>query len=109
MKNEIAAGRRLTVTAAAAITGGQFVVKGSAFGVASSTVAIGEQTELQLGGVFNLPKETGTAWTQGDVIYWDATNSRMTKTSSGNTKVGVAYDDAASAATTGNVRLNGSF
>ena len=40
--------------------------------------------------VSGAPKATGEAWTVGQAIYWDNTNKRMTKTSSGNTKVGRA-------------------
>ena len=38
------------------------------------------------------------AWTPGDALYWDATNNRLTKTSSGNTLFGHALQPKASAA-----------
>jgi predicted RecA/RadA family phage recombinase len=58
-------------------------------------------------GVYSLPKATGAAWTEGQVLYWDDTAKKITGTSSGNTKVGCAAAAAASGDTTGLVRLNG--
>ncbi len=49
------------------------------------------------------------AWTAGDIVYWDAGNTRFTKTATGNTKAGVAAADAGSGAgvVTGDVFLTG--
>lgn len=47
------------------------------------------------------PKATGEAWSPGDTLYWDNTNSRFTKTSSGNTKCAHALAAALSADTVG--------
>lgn len=44
-----------------------------------------------------MPKAGGLAINPGDVVYWDATNSVINKTSSGNTKAGMCVEAAASA------------
>lgn len=71
---------------------------------ATGTVLIGPANGE--GIVEGLAKHTGEAFTQGQYIYWDATNLRLTGTSTGNTRAGRAADAAASAATTANLILN---
>lgn len=56
-------------------------------------------------GVFNLPKAAGSAWAQGDSLFWDATARALTKTSAGNVKAAVATAPAAAAATVGQALL----
>lgn len=53
-----------------------------------------------------MPKASGTAITAGATMYWDATNAVITATATGNTKCGIAVEDAASAATTVVIELN---
>jgi predicted RecA/RadA family phage recombinase len=45
----------------------------------------------------------------GDTLYFDAATKLVNKTSSGNTKIGVATEAAANPSATVAVRLNGSF
>lgn len=108
MKNWKGEGRTLTIMAAtAAITGGAGVLQGAIFGVAAHDIAIGGSGYLELTGNYALPKAAAQAWTLGVKVYWDATNSVVTTTASGNTLIGVAAVAAASADTVGEVRLNG--
>ena len=67
--------------------------------------------EAALVGVFDLTMVGSQAWSAGDPIYWDNTAKNCTKTTSGNTKIGVAVAavDSAAGSTIGSVRLNGSF
>lgn len=51
--------------------------------------------EAEIAGV---AAETGVAWVVGDALYWDATNARLTKTSTSNTLCGHALEAKASAA-----------
>jgi predicted RecA/RadA family phage recombinase len=67
--------------------------------------AQGDIAVVQLEGVFTVPKEAPLVIAQGDLLYWDNTNSVFTKTSSGNTFAGYAYLAAISAATTVQVNL----
>jgi predicted RecA/RadA family phage recombinase len=109
MKNLVQRGEILEVTAPAAVTSGDFVLVGSIGGIAIVSAASGAPVPLDCSGVVaTLPKATGAAWSQGDVLYWDATNKNFTKTSSGNTKAGIAAAIAGqqSGDATGAVRLN---
>ncbi len=113
MKNYVAPGDMITCTApTGGVASGDVVVIGSIFGIAAGDAIAGAQFELKTTGVFELPKHSATAsadWSAGDAVYWDAGDGECNKSTSGNTKIGVAVADAASAATTGLVRLNGSF
>lgn len=108
MKNFIANGETINITAAAVIASGQGVLVGSIFGVAEGAAAIGETVVIRLVGVFSLPKAPSQAWTVGQTIYWDAANSRTTNVLTGNTRIGIATQAVAGGAgdTTGIVRLN---
>ncbi len=109
MRNFIAQGSRLTITASADITSGDGVLQGDIFGVAEGDIASGDQGTLVLEGVFDLPKAGSQAWAVGAKVYWDDGASRCTTTSTDNTLIGVAVLPVGSGAgeTTGRVRLNG--
>ncbi len=110
MLNKVRSGKTLELTAPYAVNGGDFFLVGALGGVAVASIANGASGEVETsGGVFELPKATGAAWAVGDVLYWDATNKVFTKTSSGNTKAGVAYAAAISGDTTGLVKLFHTF
>jgi len=47
------------------------------------------QTGVAVGAVIEGPRDTGAAWTQGTVVYWNSTNNRFTTTATGNKRVGV--------------------
>jgi len=52
-------------------------------------VKAGVQCGVAVGAVIEGPRETGSAWQQGTVVYWDSTNNRFTTTATGNKRVGV--------------------
>jgi predicted RecA/RadA family phage recombinase len=106
MKNFIQPGKNLTVAApTGGVTSGDPVLIGALFGVAAFTAAETAEVELVTEGVFTLPKTTGEAWSVGDVLYWDATGKKLTTTVGSNKRVGFATAAAATADTTGNVRI----
>ena len=111
MRNFVQSGKTLTLTAPYAVSSGGGALVGSIFGVAAGDVAISVEGEFDVEGVFDLTRETGggTAWSAGDLIYWDNTNKRTTKTSTSNKLIGVAARAAADGDATGRVRLNGAF
>lgn len=111
MKNYVQAGKTLTLTAPYAVSSGGGALVGSIFGVAAGDVANGAEGEFQVEGVFDLDRTTGasTAWSVGDLIYWDNTAKKTTKTLTGNKLIGVAVKAAADGDATGRVRLNGAF
>ena len=104
-KNFIKEGKILDYTAGAATVSGQFVLVGAIGGIAIADIANGATGAVQIEGVFSVPKASG-AVTQGAKLYWDATNSVLTTTSSGNTIVGVAAAAAASGDATVQILLN---
>ena len=111
MKNYVQKGETLTLVAPYAVNSGGGALVGSIFGVASADYASGAEGEFQICGVFDMTRETGagTAWAVGNLIYWDNTNKRTTKTASGNKLIGVAVKATADGDATGRVRLNGAF
>lgn len=108
MRNFIQPGKVITIVAAAAVSSGSLVVAGKIFGIAATSAAIGEEFELALGGVYELPKTSAQAWTVGAEIYADA-NGIATTVSTDNTKIGVAVEAATNPSGVGRVRLNDNF
>ena len=109
MRNHVQPGRTLTLPAPADVKSGEGVIVGSIFGVANGDAATGEDVDLDVEGVFDLPKVSALAINPGDLVYWVAADKAVTKTASGNTKIGVATATAANPSASVNVRLNGSF
>ena len=104
--NFIQPGMVLTLTApGGGVSSGDGVQIGQIFGVALRDAAAGAEFELQVLGVFTLPKDTGTAWTEGALLYWDGTEVDTVAT--GKLLIGVAAAAATMGATSGDVRLNG--
>lgn len=108
MKNFVANGNSLQIPApAGGLVGGQVVAVGKVVGVVVASAAEGEQCTVQIRGAFNdLPKETGTAWSRGDMLYLKADGSSLTKTATSNTFAGYAYEDAAAGDAKGSLLLS---
>lgn len=108
MNNPIKNGKTVPyVVASTAAVSGKTRKVGTYIGVNTKDGAVGETVELFVAPeVFELDSETGVAWTQGDVLYWDDTAKVWTKTSTSNTKAGRAFADKLSASATGYVHLN---
>ena len=109
MKNFVAVGNALTITATADLASGQGLLVGSLFGVAAGNIANGAEGTLNLAGIYDLPKAASQAWTVGAKVYWDDTAKAVTTTSSGNALIGAAVLAVGGGAgeTIGRVRLNG--
>jgi predicted RecA/RadA family phage recombinase len=102
MTNYIQPGNNITVPApVGGVTSGQLVVIGSLIGVASTTQAAGVNVEIATTGVFDLPAKPTDDVALGDLLYWDAANSYLTKTAGTGSKplVGVAVSAKAAAVT----------
>ena len=108
MRNFIQPGKVVTAVATAAVTSGSLVVVGSMFGIAATSAATGEEFELCIGGVYELPKVSTQAWTAGATIYADD-DGIATTVATDNTKIGVATEAADNPSGVGRVRLNESF
>ena len=106
MKNFIQSGDTITVAAPADVASGAGVLVGTLFGIAAYGALSGVDVEIATRGVFELPKVSAQAWTQGAAVYWDNTAKLATTTASGNTLIGKAVAVAANPSATGVVRLN---
>jgi len=70
------------------------------------SAAAGVRFNGEVEGVYTLPKTAGSAWTEGQVLYFDsATTSFTTAASATARRAGIANAAALSAATTGQVYL----
>lgn len=105
MKNYIQQGDTIAAIAPATVTSGAGVLIGSLFGVASGDAASGAEVLLSTTGVYDLPKQTGQAWTAGQLLYWSGTN--VTNVVGTNKLIGCAARAELSGATVGRIRLNG--
>ncbi len=92
--------RTLKYAHTAAVTAGQVVVTSSGIVlVAINDVAINVASAYVYIGKTQLPKEAPLAIDLGDIVYWDASAGKVTKTSNGNTFCGICIEAAGSAAT----------
>jgi predicted RecA/RadA family phage recombinase len=108
MRNYIQQGNVLTVPApAGGALSGDGVLINALFGVAAYTAAEGEELEIEVVGVFELPKAAAVALDVGQKAYWDTTAKNVVSTASGNKLIGVAAASAAGPDTSIRVRLDG--
>lgn len=109
MRVFIQAGSILDLTApAGGFTSGVPVRVGAIFGVPQCTVEAGVKGAVKVDGVFELPKVSAQAWTEGQVIFYPAAGGALTSVSAtGAFAVGVATEVAANPSAVGRVRLNG--
>ena len=106
MVNYIQEGDRLQVTAGeGGITSGAVVLVGTKVTVAVTSALQIQVAVVATSGVYEIAKATG-AITKGDALYWDATASKLTKTSLSNTLAGYAFTSQASGDATVQVCLN---
>ena len=68
---------------------GTLVFFGDLPAVTLELVNAGVPYGVAVGAVIEGPRETGSTWGQGTVVYWDNANSRFTTTATGNKRVGV--------------------
>ena len=112
MENLIRQGETLTYTnsSEAKINAGDVVVIGALLGVAVTDIPAGGKGAVHLWGVYELPKTTSQAWTAGaKLTLVAATGKFSTGAASANGDFSgnaVAFEAAASAATTGKVLIN---
>ncbi len=109
MKNYKQPGEILTLTApTGGVVSGYAYLIGALLVVAQVSAAEGALFSALTRGVVTLPKATGSAWTEGEKLFWDNTNKRFTDTSAtGLFPAGVATAAAASGDAVGDVLLTG--
>jgi predicted RecA/RadA family phage recombinase len=104
------AGELKQYSAAAAYTPGEVLVVGERIGVVSGSkpIAIGDDYTLLISGTFEIDAASADSWSDGDILYWDATGNELTDTASSHKSAGIAAADKAAAATVALVDLNAS-
>ena len=105
MKNFLQEGEKFTYTASGTVTPGDFVIVNGLHGVAENGGGSGDTITALRCGVFELPKATGTAWSQGDRLFWDSGTSKFTKDATKTPIGAVAFADALSADAVGLVAI----
>ncbi|HEV7344157.1 MAG TPA: DUF2190 family protein [Devosia sp.] len=105
MKNFVQVGDVLDLILTADVASGGITIQGSIVGVAQKAGVTGDTVPHKTTGVYDLPYGVAATISAGDKIYWDTTNSRVTKTATANTLIGHATEARASGAATARVRL----
>lgn len=105
--NFVQKGETVTLTAPdGGVVSGQAVLIGSLFGVCQYDAAAGDEVEVALVGVFDLPK-AAVAIAEGADVYWKTSTAQITTAGDGDYAVGAATVAAGQFAGTARVRLNG--
>lgn len=105
-KNYIQEGNVLTCKATAAVVSGAVVVIGKRIAISLVDLAVGETGSITVEGVFSVAKLGTDVIGQGDLLYWDAANGRLTATAAGNTLAGFAAAPAGAGVAFVNIKIN---
>ncbi len=104
--NYVQPGKIVRVTAPSTRVSGDIVLVGAGLiGAALHSATTGDELEMQLDGVWTVPKDTTQAFAAGAPVYWNDSARAMNK-SAAYTYAGVALDAPNTAATTMKVILN---
>lgn len=95
------------VTSGAVVSGAAIAI-GRLLGILVNDIAASGTGPLRVKGVVTVTKDGTYAWTQGQEIFWDATNSRFTSAYTG-VHAGLAYAAAGASETSGDLILNEGF
>lgn len=90
MNNFVQEGSILEVTAPYEVSGGDGLLRGNLFGIATSWARAGENVAINTAGVFDLTRAPGDEWQVGEPIYWHDERKCFTHDADGAVKVGVA-------------------
>jgi len=96
MKNYIQDGQIIDFIATSNFVSGTAYSINDIVVVAMQTVAAGKRCPMLCSGVVELPKNPSETFLQGQLLYWDDTNKRLTRTASSNKRCGFSAEPAAS-------------
>lgn len=106
MINYIQPGNTLSLAPGANVASGVGYLFGTAlFGVAAEDVESGVAGPFVTSGIVTIGKTSALAIAIGDVLYWDATNKVVNKTTSGQRAVGIAVSAASNPSSTVEMRI----
>jgi predicted RecA/RadA family phage recombinase len=89
------------------VTSGTPVLIGTFFVIPLVTVAATARFNGALDGEWTLPKTSSETWAEGEPVYFDTANTKLSNDSSLGIAIGVSTAVAGSSDTTASVRLNG--
>ena len=92
---------------ATAIVYGAVIPLTNCIGIAGETIAVGAIGSVNLEGVFELAAINTAAFSVGDRLFWDASASKLTNVSAGNTPAGLCVEGKLEAGTVARVKLLG--
>lgn len=87
------------------VSAGDIIVQVDLIGQVPNDILANEKGSLRIEGVINVPKLSSDVVAVGDVLYWDAGNTRATKTASTHKIIGKAVEAAGSGVTDVDVKL----
>ena len=106
MNNYIQPGNVVDLTApAGGVVGGMGYIIGGIFGVAVRDAAEGEKVGFQVKGVVELPKDTATAMSEGDLVEWKTADTELVADAAGDLDAGLVLEDKLAADTTVKILL----
>jgi predicted RecA/RadA family phage recombinase len=106
MKIYLQEGDKFDYVAGGDVASGDFIIAGALCGVAENGGAANDHITVVREGVFELAKAAGTAWAQGDRLFWDSNAKNFTTDDTKTAIKAVAFAAALSADTTGYVLLD---
>jgi predicted RecA/RadA family phage recombinase len=96
----------VTTDSSTEYSAGDVVVLGAnAVGVALVDIAKSGTGAVKLDGVYKIAADNATAFSFGDQLFWDDTNSELTKTATDMVAAGICVEAKAEAGTTAKVLL----
>lgn len=106
MRNFIQDGKTIKKTLAANISAGDPLLIGDILGIAVNDGLNGDVDHVfAIEGVFEVAKNSTDTFDPGQILFWDAGNSRLTETASTHKPVGVCMATAGNGATTCLIKL----
>ena len=98
-------GDMIDYTPGSNVSAGDIVVQSELVGQVVADTLSGDKGALRVTGVINVPKLSTDVVAIGDVLYWDAGNTRATTTASTHNIIGKAVEAAGSGVTDVDVML----
>lgn len=99
-------GYAIDYTPGADVASGDVIVQGDLVGVVRFDIKANVLGALAVAGVFDFAKNTGVAYTVGQILYWDDTNNIVTSTATGNKLIGKVARAAATTDTSVRIRMS---
>lgn len=99
-------GDSVDYTPAVDVAAGDVIAIGTLVGVAKRDIKANTLGAMTVLGVFDVVKDAAEVIALGDSIYWDSTNLRCTKVTTGNKYMGKAVLAAGANTTTVRVRVS---